>query len=63
MSKTLVVEVVRQSIHPLYKKILRKSKKYHVHNEDPGIKLGDMVTIVKTRPLSKTKHYKVGEKL
>lgn len=59
MSNTLVVEVVKSRLHPLYKKIIRKTKRYKVHNEDSSVKVGDMVKLVQTRPISKEKHYKV----
>lgn len=59
MVKTIVVEVTRQQIHPLYKKIMRKSRKYKAHSEDPNIKVGDIVQIGPSRPISKEKHYKL----
>lgn len=63
MAKTIIVEIVRQQVHPLYKKIMRRSKKYKVHNEDVAIKVGDVVKIAPVKPLSKDKHYKVVIKL
>ena len=63
MLNTLVVEVVRQSIHPLYKKILRRSKRFKVHNTDSKIKTGDTVKIAETKPMSKEKYFKVVEKI
>ena len=63
MLNTLVVEVVRQSIHPLYKKILRRRKRYKVHNTDSRIKTGDSVKIAETKPMSKEKFFKVVEKI
>jgi len=59
MSSTLVVEVVKSRLHPLYKKIIRKTKRYKVHHEDPSVKVGDLVKIRETRPISKEKHYKL----
>lgn len=59
MAKTVVVEVERQRVHPLYKKIMKKSSRFKVHNEDDSLKVGDIVKIVETRPKSKEKHYKV----
>lgn len=59
MSKTIIVEVERQNFHPLYKKIIRRTKKYKAHSENPNIKVGDMVKIQSVRPLSKEKHFKV----
>jgi small subunit ribosomal protein S17 len=61
MAKTLVVEVARQKVHPLYKKLLRRSKRLKVDCGSKEIKVGDMVKIVSTRPISKEKHYKLLE--
>ena len=63
MLKTVVVEVERMVKHPLYQKIMRKTKKYKVHNDPLSLKEGDIVKIVPTRPLSKEKHFKVAEKI
>lgn len=63
MLKTIVVEVERKIVHPKYKKVIFRHKKYKVHNEDKNIKLGDMVEIVETRPISKEKYFKVIKKL
>lgn len=61
--KTLIVTVERQRIHPLYKKIMRRSKRYKVHSEQDAIVVGDVVTIVPTRPRSRDKYFIVeGEK-
>lgn len=59
MLKTIVVKVVSQRVHPLYKKILKRTKKYKVHNENGEVKVGDMVNFVETRPISKDKKYKL----
>ncbi|HLL60168.1 MAG TPA: 30S ribosomal protein S17 [Candidatus Nitrosocosmicus sp.] len=59
MDKTIVVEVERVYRHPLYKKTLRKHKKYKVHNEDDNIEVNDVVSIEETRPMSKEKRFKV----
>jgi small subunit ribosomal protein S17 len=59
--KTIVVRVQRTTTHPLYKKTLRVSKKYHVHDEVNDAKLGDTVRIVETRPLSKLKRWRLEE--
>ncbi len=56
MQKTIVVKVVRTFKHPLLGKIVRKSKNYKVHDEQGVAHVGDIVRIVETRPLSKTKH-------
>ena len=57
--KTIVVLVERRIMHPLYKKIIRKSKKYHAHDEDNAFKTGDIVRIRECRPISKKKIWKV----
>jgi small subunit ribosomal protein S17 len=59
MNKTIVVEVERKNLHPRYKKLVIMHKKYHVHDEHGIAKLGDRVKIVETRPISKTKFYRV----
>ncbi len=61
MKKTVTVMVERQVRHPLYKKIVKKRKKYFAHDEYEKCKLGDMVKIVETRPLSKLKRWRVME--
>ena len=64
MQKTVVVEVERTYRHPLYKKIIRRNKRYKAHVEDSSqYKDGDVVRIQETRPLSKEKHFKVIEKV
>ncbi len=59
MNKTLVVSVERLVKHKLYKKYIRKSKKYYAHDESNSYKNGDMVEIIATKPLSKTKRWRV----
>lgn len=59
--KTIVVRVQRTTTHPLYKKTLRVSKKYHVHDEVNDAKVGDTVRIIETRPLSKLKRWRLEE--
>lgn len=59
MDKTVVVEVERRYMHPLYKKFIRTTKKYHAHNVDSSIKEGDVVKIRETKPMSKTKTWEV----
>lgn len=59
--KTVTVEVQRQFAHALYGKQVGRSKKYHVHDENDEYKRGDVVQIVETRPLSKTKRWRVSE--
>jgi len=57
--KTVTVLVERKVKHPLYGKIIRRSKKYHAHDEGNEFKPGDTVRIEETRPMSKTKTWKV----
>lgn len=57
--KTVTVNVERKVRHPLYGKIIRRSKKYHAHDEDNGYVVGDTVRIEETRPISKTKKWRV----
>ena len=59
MDKTVVVEVERRVQHPVYKKFIRKSKRYHAHDESNAIKAGETVRIIESRPLSKTKRWVV----
>lgn len=61
MKKTVTVLVERQVRHPLYKKIVKKRKKFLAHDEYEKCKLGDMVRIVETRPLSARKRWRVKE--
>ena len=57
--KTVTVNVERKEKHPLYGKIIRRSKKYHAHDESNEFKPGDVVRIEETRPISKTKTWRV----
>jgi len=57
--KTVTVKVERKVKHPLYGKIIRRSKKYHAHDEENTYKMGDTVRIEETKPISKTKTWKV----
>jgi len=59
MQKTVVVKVDRKVQHPIYKKHIIKSKKYHAHDPNNDCKVGDVVLIRETRPLSKTKRWVV----
>lgn len=63
LNKTLVVNVERTLTHPLYKKVIRRSKKYHVHDEENVGQVGDLVRIMETRPLSRTKRWRLVEVL
>ncbi|PLV60221.1 30S ribosomal protein S17 [Thermotoga sp. KOL6] len=59
MDKTVVVAVERLVQHPLYKKYIKRTKKYHAHDERNECRIGDVVEIEETRPLSKTKRWRV----
>lgn len=61
MDKTVTVSVERQFAHPLYGKGMRRTKKYHAHDENNEYRVGDTVRITETRPLSKTKRWRVLE--
>jgi small subunit ribosomal protein S17 len=61
-AKTIVVEVERRYTHPLLKKTVRRSKKYHAHDETNAFKVGDLVSIQETAPISKLKRWVVLEK-
>jgi small subunit ribosomal protein S17 len=61
MDKTIVVKVEMIKIHPRYKKVIRRSKKFHAHDEQNKANVGDVVRIVETRPLSKTKNWRLAE--
>ncbi len=61
MDKTIVVEHIARVPHPKFNKIVKRSKKYYVHDEDSQAKIGDRVRIVETRPLSKLKRWSIQE--
>ena len=61
MKKTVTVLVERQVRHPLYKKIVKRRKRFLVHDEYEKCQVGDLVKIVETRPLSKLKRWRVKE--
>jgi small subunit ribosomal protein S17 len=61
MQKTIVVEVMRRVQHPLYKRVIRKRKRFHAHDEENSAKVGDMVRIIESRPLSRLKRWRLGE--
>ena len=56
-SKTIVVEVTRRVRHKLYKKIIKRTKRYHAHDENNEHKIGEQVTIQESRPISKIKSW------
>lgn len=57
--KTIVVRVERRFTHPLLKKVVRRSKKYHAHDESNAAKVGDMVSIQECSPISKNKRWTI----
>jgi small subunit ribosomal protein S17 len=61
MEKTVVVVIQELKAHPLYKKVVRRSTRLKVHNENNDARVGDRVRIVETRPLSKDKRWRVAE--
>lgn len=61
MNKTIVVEVTRRVSHPMYKRIVQKRKKFYAHDEKQQAQIGDVVRIIECRPLSKLKHWQLGE--
>ena len=61
MDKTVVVEVERMFRHPVYKRTIKRSKKYKAHDPQNDCRTGDRVIIEETRPLSKQKHWRVIE--
>jgi small subunit ribosomal protein S17 len=61
MQKTIVVEVSRRVPHPLYKRIVKKRKKFYAHDEESTAKMGDVVRIVESRPLSRLKRWRLEE--
>ena len=63
MTKTIVVRVERRFPHPRYKKVVTGYHKFHAHDEKGEAKIGDRVRIIETRPLSKTKNWRLVEVL
>ncbi|GHU26439.1 30S ribosomal protein S17 [Bacilli bacterium] len=59
MAKTATVEVESKKLHPRFKKLVITHKKYHVHDETGEAHVGDLVRIIETRPISKTKFYRI----
>ncbi|MBT4041715.1 MAG: 30S ribosomal protein S17 [Rhodospirillales bacterium] len=59
MEKTIVVKVERKVMHPIYKKFIRRSKKYSAHDEENVCKIGDNVKIRECKPISKNKCWEV----
>ncbi len=63
MDKTISVKVERRLMHPLYGKFVKRSKKFFAHDEENTCKMGDLVRIMETRPLSKMKRWRLVEVL
>ncbi|QJC22304.1 30S ribosomal protein S17 [Arcanobacterium buesumense] len=61
MDKTVVVEVEDRRKHPLYGKVMTRTKRVKAHDESNEVRVGDLVRIMETRPLSATKHFRVVE--
>jgi small subunit ribosomal protein S17 len=61
MDKTITVAVKWKEKHPMYGKFVSKTKKYHAHDEQNECKIGDTVRIMETRPMSKTKRWRVAQ--
>jgi small subunit ribosomal protein S17 len=61
MAKTIVVEVNRQKAHPLYRRVVKRSKKFYAHDEEQTARTGDFVKIEETRPLSRLKRWTLKE--
>lgn len=61
MNRTAVVEITRRVLHPKYKKYVKRSKRYHVHDAENTCRVGDRVMIEETRPLSKLKRWRLKE--
>lgn len=59
MNKTVVVQLERTFPHPKYGKVITRSKKIYAHNEDQDLKIGALVEVVETRPMSKLKRWRV----
>ena len=60
-SKTIVVEVTKRVRHKLYKKIIKRTKRYHAHDENNEHKIGEKVTIQESRPISKNKTWIIND--
>ena len=59
MDKTVTVEVVRRFKHTTFKRVVRRRKKYLVHDEENSLNMGDRVRIIETRPLSRRKRWRI----
>jgi len=61
MAKTIVVQVVRKKAHPFYGRVISKAKKFYAHDEKNDARVGDVVRLEETRPLSKLKRWRLKE--
>ena len=61
MAKTIIVDVTRRRAHTLYRRVVKKNKRFYAHDETGQAKLGDIVRIVESRPLSKLKRWTLAE--
>lgn len=59
MAKTIVVETTRQKAHPLYRRVVQRSKKFYAHDEQNTARVGDVVEIEETRPMSRLKRWRL----
>ena len=63
MAKTIVVEVTRRVSHPLYRRVVKRRKRFYAHDEESTARLGDIVRIIESRPLSRLKKWRLLEVL
>lgn len=61
MDKTIVVEVTRRVPHPLYRRVVTRRKKFYAHDEKNEARVGDVVRVIESRPLSRLKRWRLGE--
>jgi len=59
MAKTIIVETTRQKSHPLYRRVISRSKKFYAHDENNTARVGDVVRIEETRPMSRLKRWRL----
>ena len=59
MQKSIVVKITSKARHPMYKKVIRRERKFKAHDEENQCSIGDLVEIMETRPLSKDKRWRV----
>jgi small subunit ribosomal protein S17 len=59
MAKTIVVEVTRQKSHPLYRRVISRSKKFYAHDDGGAARVGDVVMIEETKPMSRLKRWRL----